>query len=92
LAPDSRPTEYQSTNAKNFFVENRRCVLCDDEAPESMIHLFFQCDFSQNFWWRIGEEWNTELDIIDMIVKAKYRSLNKFFKEAMIAGCCSIWN
>jgi hypothetical protein len=75
---------------KNFCVENQRCVLCDDEAPESMIHLFFQCDFNQFFWWRIGEEWNTELDIIDMILEAKHRSLNKFLMETMIAGCWSI--
>jgi transposase len=77
---------------KNFYVENQICVLCEDETRVSMMHLFFQCDFSQNFWWRIGEEWNTELDIIDMIVEAKHRYLNKFFKEAMIAGCWSIWN
>jgi hypothetical protein len=46
---------------KNIFVGNLKCVLCEDEAPENMMHLFFQCDFSQKIWWRIEEEWNTEL-------------------------------
>ena len=77
---------------KNFYVESKYCVLCDDLMEESMSHLFFECDFSRNFWWKLGEEWNTELDIIEMITEAKTRSLNIFFKEAMIAGCWSIWN
>ena len=77
---------------KNFFVESSRCVLCDEEVEESLLHLFFTCDFSQSFWWRIGEEWNPDLELIDMIIEAKGRSLNHFFKEAMIAGCWSIWN
>jgi hypothetical protein len=77
---------------KNFFVGSQYCVLCNEDAQENMIHLFFQCDFSQNFWWRLGEEWNTELEVIDMIMDTKRRSVNNFFNEAMIAGCWSIWN
>jgi hypothetical protein len=73
-------------------VGNEKFVMCEDEAPENMMHRFFQCDFSHNFWWRIGEEWNTELNIIEMIMEVKQRSLNKFFKEAIIAGCWSIWS
>ena len=57
-----------------------------------MLHLFFSCDFSQNFWWKINEEWNTDLEFIDMLMEAKRRSSNPFFKIAMIAGCWSIWN
>jgi hypothetical protein len=77
---------------KKFFVDNQRCVLCDDNAEEYMTHLFFQCDFSRNFWWRIGIEWNTDLDIIDMVTEANERTSLIFFKEAMMVGCWSIWN
>jgi hypothetical protein len=72
---------------KNFFVESKYCVLCDEQIEESMFHLFFSCDFSQNFWWKLGEEWNVELDIMDMIIDARDRSQNTFFKEIMISGC-----
>ena len=34
---------------KNFYVENIDCVLCDDEQRESMMHLFFECEFSVDF-------------------------------------------
>jgi hypothetical protein len=76
----------------NLFVDSQHCVLCNEDTQENMIHLFFQCDFSQNFWWRLGEEWNTELEVIDMIMDAKKDQLTVFFNEAMIVGCWSIWN
>jgi hypothetical protein len=57
-----------------------------------MMHLFFECDFSQTFWWKIGEEWNLDFDLINMIIDANNRSSNQFFKEAMMCGCWSIWN
>jgi hypothetical protein len=57
-----------------------------------MLHLFFTCDFSQNLWWKIGEEWNTNLMLIDMILDEERRSFNPFFKIAMIVGCWSLWN
>jgi hypothetical protein len=36
-----------------------------------MIHLLFECDFSQTFWWKIGEEWNLDFDLINMIIDAR---------------------
>jgi hypothetical protein len=30
--------------------------------------------------------------VVEMIVDGKERSLNRFFNEALIAGCWSIWN
>lgn len=66
--------------------------MCDEDTDETMLHLFFTCDFSQNLWWKIGEEWNTDLLLLDMIMDAERRSFNPFFKIAMIAGCWSLWN
>jgi hypothetical protein len=31
---------------KHFYVEDSCCVICDDEPNESLLHLFFACDFS----------------------------------------------
>jgi hypothetical protein len=77
---------------KKFFVDNQRCILCDDNTEECMTHLFFECDFSRNFWWKIGIEWNTDLDIMEMHIDANDRISNIFFKETMMVGCWSIWN
>jgi hypothetical protein len=73
---------------KKFYVESKYCVLCDEQVEKSMIHLFFSRDFSQKNWWKIGEEWNVDLNIIEMITEAEDRST----KEAMVSGCWSIWN
>jgi hypothetical protein len=47
---------------------------------------------AKTFLWKLGEEWNVELDIIDMITDARDRSQNTFFKDVMISGCWSLWN
>nr|XP_051207333.1 uncharacterized protein LOC127323200 [Lolium perenne] len=39
-----------------------------NDLYEDMIHLFFQCDFSQTFWWRLGMEWDTDLSLLDMLI------------------------
>jgi hypothetical protein len=40
---------------KNFFVENDKCVLFDLNVLEDVMHLFFECNFSRNFWWKLIE-------------------------------------
>jgi hypothetical protein len=72
---------------KNFFIEYPSCILCDDNSEECMTHLFFECDFSRNFWWMLGIEWNTDLHIMEMLTEPNDRSNNIFFKEAMMVGC-----
>jgi hypothetical protein len=37
----------------------------------------------QSFWWALGIEWNTDLDIHDMIVNSKTR----YAMEIIITGC-----
>jgi hypothetical protein len=71
---------------KSFYVQCNRCVLCDDRSIETMAHLFFHCDFSRNFWWKIGMEWNEDMDHINMMIDGERRSNNIFFKEAFISG------
>jgi hypothetical protein len=56
---------------KNFHIDSKLCVLCDEQVEETMIHLLFECDFSQTFWWKIGEEWNLDFDLINMIIDAR---------------------
>jgi hypothetical protein len=45
-----------------------------DKFPmESSMHLYFECSFSQGFWWALGFEWNADLDINTMIMEARNR-------------------
>jgi hypothetical protein len=55
---------------KNFFVEFNGCILCYDWPRKRML-MFFECNFSQGFWWAIDLEWNSDMDIHHMITEAK---------------------
>ena len=77
---------------KSFHLDSSSCVLCNDEDMEDRTHLLFSCTFSQNFWWNIDIEWNTDLHIHDMIYDGKLRYNIPFFMEIVTIGCWSLWN
>ena len=56
---------------KHFYVESTDCVLCDQSSRETMNHLFFTCEFSRAFWQKLGEDWTTDRDLMDMLIEAK---------------------
>jgi hypothetical protein len=72
---------------KNFYVDFSECILCDTCPEETNMHLFFECTFSQSFWWALGLEWNADVDLYQMIDEARQRLSLDFFMEIMIAGC-----
>ena len=77
---------------KNFMIEDYDCVLCNQGVSEDYLHLFFECDFSRNFWWKLLLEWNNDLDLFSMLLAAKKSYKLICFKEILIVGCWSIWN
>jgi hypothetical protein len=54
--------------------------------------MFFECNFSQGFWWAIGIEWNVDMDIHQMIADAKTRYSISFIMDIIITGCWSLWD
>jgi hypothetical protein len=77
---------------KNFYVEFNDCILCNDCPQETIMHMFFECNFSQGFWWAIGIEWNVDMDIHQMIADAKIRYSMSFIMDIIITGCWSLWD
>ena len=77
---------------KTFYLEDTACVLYSDDLMEYMQHLFFGCDFSQSFWWRLNQEWNYDLGLYEMLLDGYGRSGHSCFKECLIIGCWSLWN
>ena len=78
-------------NRKNFYIETSKCELCDDEPNEHLMHLFFSCDFSQNFWMNIGYQWDTDHNLMEMLLEGRKQDTYGCFKECLIAGCWSLW-
>ena len=77
---------------KSMQLDSTTCVLCNAEDMEDMTHLLFTCPLSQGFWWTIGFEWNSDLDIHNMVMDANHRYKIRYFMEIVILGCWSIWN
>jgi hypothetical protein len=77
---------------KNFFVQNDKCVLCDEQVIEDKGHLFFECDFSRYLWWKLNHEWNNDLNFLDMMMDRKQRKNLQYFNESVILGSWSLWN
>jgi hypothetical protein len=77
---------------KNFFVEFNDCILCEECSQETIMHLFFECSFSQSFWWAIHIEWNTDMHIHDMIKESKIRYSIQFIMDIIINGYWSLWD
>jgi hypothetical protein len=75
-----------------FYVEFSDGILCDTCHEENIIHQFFECSCSQSFWWALGFEWNTNLNINDLIAEARTRYALPFLMEIIIAGGWSIWD
>ena len=73
-------------------MDSTYCVQCDDAVNERRTHLFFECKFSKDFWSILGENWNTDLGFIEMLLDAQQKSTNGFYKVSLIAGCWSLWN
>jgi hypothetical protein len=71
---------------KNFHVDSQQCAFCDDSSHEDYMHLFFSFDFTQQFWWKLNIEWNTELDMMEMFMHGRRRHAFPCFKEALIVG------
>ena len=59
-------------------------MLCDNCPEESMMHLFFECSFSQSFWWALGIDWNCDYNITDMIQEAKTRYSINFIMDIVV--------
>lgn len=72
---------------KNFYVQERNCVLCDELVDEIVEHLFLGCEFSQQFWWMLGLEWDSELAIVDILMANQHLHHISCFREVLTLGC-----
>jgi hypothetical protein len=76
---------------KNFFVELSDCIICEECLEETTMHLFSECSFSKSFRWTIGFEWNSDLDLNNMIIEPYNRYSHNFLIKTIITGCWSLW-
>jgi hypothetical protein len=72
---------------------NEFCVLCANNTPEDIDHLFFTCHFALACWQKLGVQWNMSMAICDRIWEvAKSRSAQPFILEFFMMTNWEIWN
>lgn len=70
---------------KHFYIETGNCVLCNNNDLEDVMHLFFSCDFSQNFWMNLGITWISDMHLTDMLMEGRQRMNMNCYREIIIA-------
>src|SRR4051812_18619392 len=54
---------------RNCLVSNgSSCILCDFGALEDCHHLFIDCPFSLNCWYKLGIQWNHKTSFMEVSV------------------------
>lgn len=76
---------------KNMHLDSYNCVYCDTGQEETIVHLFFQCPFSQRCCRKLNIFWDLSLDPDSMLFTARQNFNSKIFREVLIIGCCAIW-
>lgn len=53
---------------KNMHLDCYNCAVCVGNTEETIMHIFFDCPFSQACWIFLGIQWNLTLPPLDMII------------------------
>jgi hypothetical protein len=70
---------------------NSHCVLCPLRAHEDIVHLFFECNFSQRIWTYLQIDWRGNMSLQDIVATARLSFGNFFFMEVVIMAYKHIW-
>lgn len=73
-----------------FTEDNVHCVTCDAEIDEDIDHLFFSCDFTKNYWEKIGFQWNMDLNLYLRLAHTRQQH-NIPFIETVVIASWEIW-
>lgn len=71
--------------------DSTTCKLCEDDAEESIVHLFFKCSFAKKVWeqlglwlrtswaWTFSDNLLSSLEIFEKLVPKKLREIWQIF-------------
>ena len=68
-------------------IDDFSCVICVGNYHEDMMHLFFQCLFSQRIWTYLQIDWSSSTDLQTAVSSARVGFDKPFFMEVVILAC-----
>lgn len=81
----------ETLRRKNMHLSSYTCAICTTNTEGTLMHLFFECPFSQACWNSIGINWNLALPPLDMIIDSRLTFGSPIFREIIITACWCIW-
>jgi hypothetical protein len=76
---------------KRFHVQSTSCVLCNLDIEETLMHLFFTCEFAQLCWTSFHIFWDLLLSVVEMIEEGRAHFQHACFMEVVILALWCIW-
>jgi len=67
------------------------CIMCNSGQVETIEHLFFECQFAQDYWQKIGINWDLSRNIMDRLHQAATTHNIPCFTEAAIIASWELW-
>lgn len=67
------------------------CVLYVQQEEESLMHMFFECPFSQACWIYLGVRWDLNLPPLDIVIDSIERFGSSIYREVTTIVAWSIW-
>jgi hypothetical protein len=64
-------------------------VLCQTGTLESRDHLFFECEFAVNCWFKLNIQWDMSVPLSGRYMAARSNFVGPCFMEII---SCSAWN
>jgi hypothetical protein len=76
---------------KRFHVQSTACVLCNLDTEETLMHLFFTCEFAQLCWTALHITWDLSLSLVELIEEGRAHFQYACFMEVVILALWCIW-
>lgn len=76
---------------KNKHLPFYHCVPCVQQEEETLLHLFFDCPFTQTLWIYLGVQWDLSQPPLDIILTARAHFGSSIFSEVIIVAAWCIW-
>jgi hypothetical protein len=76
---------------KNFHISSYYCELCHQSNEETLVHLFWNCSFSQECWDFICPTRDRNLSVLEAFADVRIKLNVPFSSEIIILAAWSIW-
>ena len=76
---------------RGMHLDDYQCVLCQQSADETAMHLLFYCSFAKECWNLVNFHFADHLSVLEIFQAWKSLMKEKFSLDLFILFCWGIW-